>query len=74
MITFLIIFSIWLLSFVFTGIIFANKEIPCTFANVLLALTPVLNTIIVIKSMVFSGIFKEIKDTLKIIFINHKNK
>lgn len=74
MVTVLIISTIWLFSFVITAVIFANKGIPCTLANILLALTPVLNTIIVIKGVLFSGIFKEMKNTLKIIFINRKNK
>lgn len=65
---------IWLLSFVATVLVFINKGIPYTLANFVLALIPVLNTIIVIKSILFNNIFKEMKDTLKIIFVNHKNK
>lgn len=71
-----IITIIWVVSAVVTFIIFVYKGIPFTFANVILALIPGINTVIVIKTILvnvlFNGIFKEMKDTLKIIFTKHK--
>jgi len=63
-----IIVSIWVISVVTASIVFANKGIPFTFANAILVLVPVLNTVIAIKCIFFSGISKEMKDTLKIVF------
>lgn len=63
-----IIVIIWVVSGVATSIVFANKGIPFTPANTILALAPVLNTLIAIKCIFFSGVFKEMKNTLKIVF------
>lgn len=63
-----IIVSIWLVSAVATSIVFASKGLPFTPANAILTLAPVLNTVIAIKCIFFSGMFKEMKDTLKFVF------
>ena len=72
----IIITIIWVFSAVVTFIILGYKGIPFTFANVVLALIPGINTVIVIKTILFdvlfNGIFKEMKDTLKIIFTKQK--
>ena len=71
-----ILISIWLISYVITGILFAENGIPCTLGNFLLALTPILNTLIAIKLSIKAlkgvNIFKNIKDTLNIVFRNKR--
>lgn len=72
----LIIFIVWLFSFLITGILFGENKIPCTPGNLLLALTPLLNTLIAIKLSIKAlkgvNIFKDVKDTINIVF--EKNK
>lgn len=69
---------IWLLSLVATMILFGANGFNFNLGNVLLALTPILNTLIAIKLSIkeFKGIniFKDMKDTINIVFRKNKKQ
>ena len=67
---------IWLISLTTTMILFGANGFDFNLGNVLLALTPILNTLIAIKLSIkeFKGIniFKDMKDTINIVFKNKR--
>lgn len=69
---------IWLISLTATVILFGANGFDFNLGNVLLALTPILNTLIAIKLSIkeFKGIsiFKDIKDTINIVFRKNKEE